>query len=277
MNKTGIEWCDYSWNPITGCSPESEGCEHCYAKAMAETRLRGRCGYDIKDPFAVKFHRDRLREPFVLKKPSTIFVCSMSDLFHEKLMLSDIGDVFDTISSTPWHTYFILTKRIFRLQQNCTLDYFLQFFNGKSFPANLWIGVTAENQARADERIPVLMQIPAKHRFVSVEPMLGPVDLTEIRNPHHEPGACYTNVLYGKEFHEDDHKCSESEKLDWVICGAETGPGARTMSSVDAIRLRNSCKDAGVPFFFKKVTKGNVLPDELKVREFPDFWEARGK
>lgn len=230
---TKIEWTDETWNPVTGCRPISEGCQNCYAKRMAN-RLRGRYGYPADDPFRVTFHPDKLGQPLKWKKPKRIFVCSMGDLFAAH---------FDTIRKvltqpkTPSgkkHTYMILTKRPLRM-----LEFYSTYPWYTEDNQNIWLGVTAENQAMADERIPVLLQIPAAVRFVSVEPMLEPVDIRP--------------WIYA---------------LDWVICGAETGPGARPMKLEWARDLRDQCKAAGVPFFFKKAT-GKLIPDDLMIREFP--------
>ena len=227
---TKIEWATDSWNPITGCTPISEACTNCYAKRMAETRLRGRFGYPEDEPFKVILHPERLEEPFGWRKPRRVFVCSMSDLFHEDVPDEFICRVIAAIALTPLkHTFLILTKRPQRMhefilglpQRDHTFR--LWVAAGGEWPlSNLWLGVTAENQARADERIPVLLQIPAAKRFVSVEPMLGPVDLSYFIN-----------------------------SLDWVICGGETGPGARPMHPDWVRSIRDQCRESGTPYFFK--------------------------
>lgn len=173
---TQIEWATDTWNPITGCSPISEGCQNCYAKRMSK-RLAGRCGYDKDNPFKLTLHPDRLEQPLHWKKPRQTFVCSMGDMFHEDVPTEYIIKVFDIMSQSPQHTFIVLTHRP---------ESMVDFICGMNFcgfwgpvPKHIWLGVTCENQAKADERIPVLLQIPAAVRFVSIEPMLGPVDLSK--------------------------------------------------------------------------------------------------
>lgn len=226
---TKIEWAEETWNPVTGCTPISEGCANCYAKRMSK-RLAGRCGYPQDDPFKITLHPDKLDQPLRWKKPRMVFVCSMGDLFHEDVDEGFICRIFDIISICEQHTFLILTKRPDRMA-----DFFKRCIHGRW--KNLWLGVTAENQARADERIPMLLQIPAAKRFVSVEPMLGPMDL-EIWGQYEHPD----NEGYGV----DAIKC-----LDWIICGGETGPGARPMRPDWVRSLRDQCQAAGTPFFFK--------------------------
>lgn len=215
---TKIEWCDETWNPITGCTPISEGCKHCYAGRMAK-RLKGRYGYPEDDPFKPgTAHHDKFREPLHWKKPRRIFVCSMGDLFHEAVPYHLIDGVFQIIRACERHTFMVLTKRPDRMLEwadstNARWDDLLGNLK------NLWVGVTAENQKQADYRIPILLKIPAAIRFVSVEPILEPVAI---------PNG-----------------------LDWVICGKETGPGARAMEIGWATSLYNQCVEAGIPFFFK--------------------------
>lgn len=235
---TKIEWATETWNPVTGCTPVSEACQNCYAKRMAN-RLRGRFGYPEDEPFRVTLHPEKLDEPLKWKKPRRVFVCSMGDLFHEKVHPYDIMRIFNVMAQAKQHTFMVLTKRpenllafYERLRPGVTIPgpYFSICGKGQGYagspprlPDNIWIGVTAENQQRADERIPILLQIPAAVRFVSVEPMLGPVDLSYFIN-----------------------------SLDWVICGGETGPGARPMHPDWVRSIRDQCRDAGTPFFFKQ-------------------------
>lgn len=243
MNKTAIEWAEYTWNPITGCTPVSEGCANCYAKRMAK-RLAGRGGYPADEPFRVTLHPERLEEPLRLKKPRQIFVVSMGDLFHDDVPDEFICRVFAVIALTPVkHRFLILTKRPHRMrefilglpQRDETFRLWVRA--GGEWPlSNLWLGVTVENQARADERIPILLQIPAAVRFVSVEPMLGPVSLESQLGSAAES----RRVLNG--WH----------GIDWVICGGETGPKARPMHPDWVRSLRDQCRDAGVPFLFKQ-------------------------
>lgn len=279
MGQTKIEWADAVWNPITGCTPISEGCQNCYAKRMA-TRLRGRCGYPEDEPFQVTLHPERLEEPLKWKKPRRIFVCSMGDLFHEDVPFEFISQVFDVMCSWRWpnkaakesgdaqlledpgHTFMILTKRPERVADWL---YWLAHYWPSDSPVNInleadghfgkhiWFGVTAENQQRADERISVLLEIPAAVKFVSVEPMLGPVDLSKWL-------YCYVYDPLLDEA-EDCPVCDgDRPLLNWVICGGETGPGARPLHPNWVRSLRDQCLLAGVPFFFKQWGEYKSLP-----------------
>ena len=270
MNTTSISWTEKTWNPMSGCTPISEGCANCYAKRMAQ-RLRGRCGYPADEPFRVTLHEDKLNEPLKMRKPARIFVCSMGDLFHEDVPNSFLDQVFDIIERCDIekpgkHTFMVLTKRIERaadflaeryenycIGERTEVPYRATMFycrtRAQEVPSNLWVGVTAENQARADERIPVLLEVPAAVRFVSVEPMLGLVDL-----------SCYLSWQYHVNLPEEERPRAMAEhwagmhrltKLDWVICGGETGPGARPMHPDWVRGLRDQCQAAGVPFHFK--------------------------
>jgi len=257
MGTSKIEWCDKSWNPITGCSHAgSPGCDHCWARRMAN-RLKGRYGYPKDDPFKVTFHPDRLEEPLHWKKPSRIFVCSMGDIFHDNVDAFQIGSIFIKILRYSQHIFLILTKRPQR---------FLKLVPPIQLPPNIWFGVSVENQQTADERIPILLQIPAAKRFVSVEPMLGSIKIPD-------RSLCPCSCYVGGNPHPD---CAGQPKIDWVICGGETGSKARPMQP-DWIRsLRDQCQAAGVPFFFK--SWGDAIPnrylapgiiDGKKWREFP--------
>ena len=247
MNQTRIEWADVTWNPITGCTPISEGCEHCYAARMAK-RLAGRFGYPKDDPFRVTFHPDRLTEPLHWKKPRKIFVCSMGDLFHEDVKPDWIDRILSIIRRTPQHTYMVLTKRAVRM-----MHYMLAQWPPP--PRNMWLGVTAENQRTANERIPLLLDTPAALRFVSVEPMLSAVDLNERELLCHTWRRGLTIGIY----------------LDWVICGAETGPGARSMNYNWGRELHDQCQSVEIPFFFKKGNGGEQPPADLLVRQWPSL------
>ena len=283
MSKTRIEWTEYSWNPVTGCTPISEGCQNCYAKRMAN-RLRGRCGYPTDEPFKVTLHEDRLEEPLRWKKPRKVFVCSMSDLFHEDVPNEFIDYVFAVMGRSQQHTFILLTKRPERMREYLQAGRYQQILNiayrlkyrpeglGKGIDnpkdmrwwPNVWLGVTAENQQRADERIPVLLQIPAAVRFVSIEPMLGPIDLTKLIIPITGPGSSQPcapetwrqiNALTGDDY-QYDWKCHgvghQGPQLNWVICGSESGPNHRK-TKIEWIRdLREQCISANVPFFFKQ-------------------------
>jgi len=243
---TKIEWCDEVWNPVTGCDPISEGCDHCYARRMA-CRLQGRFGYPSEAPFRVTFHPDRLDIPLKWKTPRRIFVNSMGDLFHEAVDDEWIKKVFNAMATDILqpclHTYLILTKRPKRMAA-----FFAANTKQGTLPwLNVWLGVTAENQARADERIPILLSIPAAVHFVSVEPMLGPVDL-----------ETYLLSDADKAAHEDQLlepiQGFNYRKLNWVIAGPETGPGKRKCKNFWINHLWLQCGAAGVPFFDKRKT-----------------------
>lgn len=273
MGNTKIEWANRVWNPVTGCTKISPGCQNCYADRVAK-RLRGRCGYDADEPFRVTLHPERLEEPLRWRKPGMIFVCSMGDLFHEDVPFNYIDRVFKRINGSPQHDFLILTKRPERMREyfarsmkflcaacqgtGCSycLDHGYQNWEMKPY-SNVWLGVTAENQEMADERIPILLQIPAAVRFVSMEPMLGPVDLTAVRLPDHlQPDWAY-GMPYGITFDalqpNESHIYDSENHLDWVICGSESGPNHRK-TKIEWIRdLREQCISANVPFFLKQM------------------------
>lgn len=211
MGATKIEWCDMVWNPITGCEKVSEGCENCWAERMHKRFS--------KEPFhLVQFHPNRLEEPLKVKKPKKIFVCSMGDFFHPLAKLEWQANVLKVINHCPQHTFLFLTKRVGQMDM---FEYVCGGLNKK----NIWLGVSAENQRTVVERVSTLINIPASLRFVSIEPMLGAVNL--------EP---YLN------------------NINWVICGGETGPGPciRPLHPDWVGDLRDQCMKAGVPFFFKQ-------------------------
>jgi len=242
------------WNPVTGCTPISPGCAHCYAKRMAK-RLAGRCGYpQAPHEFDVTLHPDRLDEPARWRKPSRVFVCSMSDLFHDDVPFEFIDKIFAVMGRNQQHTFQLLTKRPERalkyinsgcykriLRESASVKFTIAGMGtGIGDPAriglpNVWFGVTAENQEQADARIPLLIEIPAVVRFVSIEPMLGPIKLSEVSVKN---DGWMLGDLWFYQTYDGRHI------IDWVICGGETGPGARPM--------RDQCKEADVPFFFKK-------------------------
>lgn len=227
---TKIEWAQETWNPITGCTSISEGCQNCYAARMTKRNL---WGYDFRPGTE---HPNRWEAPSHWRKPRLIFVGSMGDIFHEAVTDAQLDRLFTTMThpmgGASHHTYMLLTKRPERILQ-------APFERFAEWP-NIWLGVTAENQRRADERIPILLEIPARIRFVSIEPMLGPVRI----------GVTGT-------------------ALDWVVCGGETGPGARAMGLTWAFDLRDQCAEAGIPFFFKKVGLNKPTPKDLQIRQWP--------
>jgi protein gp37 len=247
-----IEWTDQTWNPIiVPCTKISTGCDNCYAETMAKRLSKiestkyyekvvnenGWCG----TPYFVK---SQLEKPLKRKKPTKYFVCSMGDLFHESIPYVWFERVMSVISKCPQHTFQILTKR-----PEIMAWYFNAFY--KSQPGllnNVWLGVTAENQEQANIRIPVLLQIPAKVRFVSVEPMLSAIDLTSLS----QTDILNTNALNGQSYIlGETYENVNDLILDWVICGGETGHNARPMHPEWVRSLRDQCKEVDVPFFFK--------------------------
>lgn len=228
MNKTSIEWADYVWNPVTGCTKVSEGCRNCYAEAIARRFWRNGINGNNYRPFSeVRCHPERLDQPMKVKKGGRVFVNSMSDLFHPDVPFEFIYGVWSVISETPQHTYIILTKRPAEMRHR---------LSNLAVRNNVWIGVSVEDQQTADERIPILLDTQAEVRFVSVEPMLGPVDLHL-----HDYAVSGTKHSVRRTF------------LDWVICGAESGPRRRPMRMDWAQSLRDQCVEASAPFFFKQM------------------------
>lgn len=254
---TKIQWCDETYNPVTGCSPVSIGCTNCYAKKMAN-RLAGRAGYDKDDPFKITFHPGRTHIPTRWKKPRRIFMCSMGDLFHKDVPDHWIDLIIQLIPACPQHTFMILTKRPERMRKymmSWTTDRIIRQNNATLPLPNLWLGVTAENQEMADKRIPILLDIPAAVRFVSIEPMLGPVNLNLAT-----PCDRNCNEYNHAECPGTTGLCVMQKQLDLVICGGETGGGARPMHPDWAYGLRDDCKNAGVPFFFKSGGEWSLEP-----------------
>jgi len=248
---TKIEWATESWNPITGCSKISPGCANCYAERMAK-RLAGRFGYPADDPFAVTLHESQLKKPLKWRKPRMVFVCSMGDLFHEDVPFEWISLVISNAASAhrqnPKHKWLFLTKRPERILawREWVLKTRIDVQHAAWFQHVAWIGVTTDSQEQADKRIPILLQIPAAVRFVSAEPMLGPVDLNWVGS-----GAAHYDCLHGANLFRDG-RVSGVTKIDWVICGGESGPGARPMHPGWARSLRDQCLASAVPFFFKQ-------------------------
>lgn len=210
---TSIEWTDETWNPVTGCTPVSDGCTNCYAKRFAE-RFRGVVGHPYEQGFDLTLHPERLDQPSRWRKPRMVFVCSMSDLFHEA-----IGDgyrlrVFDAMAAADHHIFQVLTKRPERA---------VIFFRDRpSLPSHVWMGTTVEGVWELG-RLHLLRKIEASVRFLSMEPLLGPMP--------------------------DDLNL---DGIHWVIVGGESGPGARRMAPEWVRGIRNRCVNEHVPFFFKQ-------------------------
>jgi len=211
INHTKIEWTGASWNPITGCTKISPGCRYCYAERMA-LRLLKMGQYKYRNGFKVTIHPDELEQPLKWKKPQVIFVNSMSDLFHEDVPDQFIYQMFETMQKASWHTFQILTKRSQRLASMA---------KRLPWPDNIWMGVSVEN-ADYVHRLHDLGKVPCHVRFVSMEPLLGPIS----RFPH--------------------------DKIDWVIVGGESGPKARPIEESWVIEIRNQCIKNSIPFFFKQ-------------------------
>jgi protein gp37 len=307
-DRTGIEWTDATWNPVTGCSVVSPGCTNCYAMKLAGTRLqhhRSRAGLTVPSKAGpvwngqVRLNTDWLDQPLRWKRPRKIFVCAHGDLFHENVPDDWIDKVFAVMALAPQHTFQVLTKRAERMREYLSadgcrasiLDQWLRLpgprknrvtlVNGQPvvetsprWPLpNVWLGVSAEDQARADERIPLLLQTPAAVRFVSAEPLLGAIDLHS--RLCRETGSCPScpRCLGG---------------IDWIILGGESGPGARPMDIDWTRSIVAQCRNAGVPCFVKQLGPNPTLhgftgmpikdkkggdwsewPEDLRIREFP--------
>lgn len=256
MADTAIEWADRVWNPTTGCDRVSPGCDHCYAMTMAK-RLKGMGSAKYQrdgDPrtsgpgFGVSVHPDTLGLPLKWRKPQRIFVNSMSDLFHDAVPDDYIRDVFAIMAAAPRHTFQVLTKRHARMR-NLLSDvkfqhrvrakvpfvgddpYLHRHWNIWPLP-NVWLGCSAENQQWADIRIPALLDTPAAVRWVSAEPLLGPLDLSR--------------------FLESDDEKYDVPSLNWVVVGGESGHNDRPMHLEWPRSIRDQCAAAGVPFLFKQ-------------------------
>lgn len=269
---TKIAWTNETINPIVGCTKVSEGCQNCYAEKMA-VRLSGMAmskadedNFRIEGigryPFVLNsngrwngktyFDKNELNKPFQWKKGRMIFVCSMGDLFHESVSFSDILEVLFVANKCPQHIFQILTKRPERMR-----EFFTEWVPNPFLEPlkNVWLGVTAENQQRANKRIPILLQIPAAKRFVSIEPMLGPINLTSLSREVPGIGTFFDDSLTGFKAHGAGGWYDN--KLDWVICGSESGTKRRPMDFDWAVSLRDQCVNANVPFFFKQRYVGN--------------------
>lgn len=211
MKTTKIEWTDKTWNPITGCTKISQGCAHCYAETM--TRRLNAMGIDkYKNGFNITLHEECLNEPLQWSKPHTIFVCSMSDLFHKDVPFEFINKVMGTIKATPQHKYQLLTKRADRMAE---------YFSSHEIPDNVWLGVTVEVPS-SKQRIDYLRSLNAPIRFLSCEPLiegLGEINL---------------------------------ENIDWVIVGGESGPSARPMKESWVLSIKEQTERQGSAFFFKQ-------------------------
>jgi protein gp37 len=273
MGKTAIEWATDVWNPVTGCHKVSEGCRNCYAKVLHDMRHKAYLDarmvpLQYAEPFEkIQMHPKRLALPEGWRKPRRIFVNSMSDLFHKDVTDEFIDQVFAAMFDAGRHTFMILTKRAERMAWYLSPDNprysARKVFDITKGPAgkfdcdmywpldNVWLGTSVENQQAADERIPWLLKTPAAVRFVSCEPLLGPVDLkpAEIAQWPNMTDAWMPNKEEPDDWKYWMHKWNG---ISWVIAGGESGPGARPMHPDWARGLRDQCQAAGVPFFFKQ-------------------------
>lgn len=209
--QSGIEWTEATWNPVTGCTKVSPGCKHCYAERMAN-RLQAMGQRNYAKGFRLALQPQMLERPLQWKRPQTIFVNSMSDLFHPEVPLGFIREVFAVMERASWHRFQVLTKRAERLAELASV---------LKWPPHVWIGVSVESDCYTS-RIDCLREVPASIRFLSLEPLLGPLPDLDLRG------------------------------IRWVIVGGESGPHARPMNLEWAVDIRDQCLRAGVPFFFKQ-------------------------
>jgi len=263
-DKSKIEWCDATWNPVTGCTKVSQGCKNCYAEGVANRFWGERKFTDVQ------CHEDRLDQPLRWKKPRRIFVNSMSDLFHPDVPFDFIDKVFAVMGLAKQHTFMILTKRPERmlayfertgdvLRRDWVVSAAARLLNKNKidfpdFPLNnVYLGVSVETQKEADERIPLLLKTPAAVRFVSCEPLLGSLDLKRLIGQFSDCPECGYNVSV-----DEDGLCTSCGRdimhygVDWVIVGGESGPHARPMHPDWVRSIRDQCVDAGTSFFFKQ-------------------------
>lgn len=236
-SSTTIEWTDATWNPVTGCTKISVGCENCYAARFSE-RFRGVAGHPFETGFDLTLRPERVHQPLAWKQPRMIFVNSMSDLFHKDIQRNYISAVFDTMEAADWHIFQVLTKRSSLLQKFINSRY-----KERVAPRHMWFGVSVENE-QATSRISHLQKSNAGTRFLSIEPLIAPVGRLDLAG------------------------------IDWVIVGGESGPRARSMEREWVIDIRNQCLKARVPFFFKQwggrsPKTGGRLLDGKEWNQFP--------
>jgi protein gp37 len=236
-DKTSIEWADATWNPVTGCTKISAGCDNCYAERFSE-RWRGTPGHPFEDGFDLQVRPNRLLQPLTWKRPRMIFVNSMSDLFHKDVPKEFIASVFDTMERADWHIYQVLTKRSSLMQK-----FINERYRDRKAPAHMWFGVSVENGAVLS-RIEHLRNANASIRFLSIEPLIGAVGRLNLAS------------------------------IDWVIVGGESGPGARAMEPKWVTEIRDQCVQKRVAFFFKqwggiRPKSGGRLLDGKEWNQFP--------
>lgn len=235
-DNSAIEWTDATWNPVTGCTKITRGCDNCYAERFAE-RFRGVAGHPFEGGFDLTLRPERLRQPLGWRRPRMIFVNSMSDLFHKEVPRSFIDEVFDAMEAADWHVFQVLTKR-----SSLMRDYLRHRYGAKRGPWHIWCGVSVED-GLAGSRVAHLQTAPAGVRFLSIEPLIGPVGTLDLAG------------------------------IDWVIAGGESGPGARAIEQAWVRAIRDQCAAQNVAFFFKQW--GGFRPKsggrELDGREWSEF------
>lgn len=236
-DSSAIEWTDATWNPVTGCTKVSRGCDNCYAERFSE-RFRGVPGHPFEAGFDLALRPERLEWPLKWKRPRMIFVNSMSDLFHKEVQCDFIDRVFDTMERADWHIFQVLTKR-----SSLMARYLKGRYGNGAAPAHIWCGVSVED-AQAKTRIAHLRSAPASVRFLSLEPLLGPLGRLDLT------------------------------RIDWVIAGGESGPGARMMHSDWVREIRDQCMTQGTAFFFKqwgglRPKSGGRILDNREWNEYP--------
>ena len=234
-----IEWTDTTWNPVTGCTKITRGCDNCYAERFAE-RFRGTPGHPYEPGFDLTLRPERLSQPLSWKRPRMIFVNSMSDLFHKDIPTDFIDNVFETMETADWHVFQVLTKRSPLMR-----DYLHRRYGSRLAPRHIWCGVSVEDN-KAAARIRHLQDAPLSTRFLSIEPLLGSVGDIDIGG------------------------------VSWVIVGGESGPNARPMKREWAIEVRDLCELKGIPFFFKQwggrtPKAGGRLLDEKEHSDVPAY------
>jgi protein gp37 len=295
-DRSAIEWTQATWNPVTGCDRISPGCQHCYALTLARRlKAMGQAKYqaDGRPPtsgpgFGVALHPHTLGEPRRWRRPRRIFVCSMADLFHARVPDAFIAQVFATMAATPQHTYQVLTKRPGRMARLLGSDAFPQAVFDHTVAAhgatsltwplsNVWLGTSVEDQQRANQRIPNLLAAPAVTRFLSCEPLLGPIDLglasSQQTAPTNGRGLTRTTVHL-------THCCQRplrDAELHWIIAGGESGPSHRPVDPAWVRSLRDQALTGKVAFFFKQwggLTSGagGRLLDGCSWNQYPTTW-----
>jgi len=267
--RTDGQWWDKSYNAITGCTPVSAGCAHCWAHVMAK---RFKVLHGSEDFSRVRFHANRLNQPLRWRRPQRVFACGMTDICHPDVDPQWVRWIGERILDCPRHTFIMLTKRADRLPVVCG-NLMRAYGRTSERPVpNLWPGISAEDQPNLDARLPHLLATPAAKRVLSLEPLLGPIDITKVHVDEHTT----TNGFYGGPTwlgspETGPHGVAFKKRLHWVIVGGETGRGARPMEADWARSIRDQCIAIGVPFWLKNLGlgKGRIL-DGKTYEEFPE-------